>query len=139
MKSHIFTGKVNNKLHLYSLHVCLVLQVTASLKTQSSYQICLEHTMTLRSGLTHTASDQVLYSACPPFTWLCSSQIKTLLSLSLSLFLSLRAISGRRRRLHQGADSFRRRGPALPGGVCCKNGALSVHCIPAERFPVRLS
>lgn len=117
-------------------HTCLVLQVTSSPRTQSSFLICSELTTILQSGLTRTVSNQVLLPDCEleriPFTWLGTPQIK-------SLSLSSRALSGGRRRLHPCPDPFRRWGPALSGGVCRQNGALSVHCLLAERFPVRPS
>ena len=69
-----------------------------------------------------------------PFTWLSSRpQIKKLLS------LSFRALSGRRRRRrlhHPLPGAFRGGRSALPGGVCRQNGALSVHSLLAERFPI---
>lgn len=118
----------------------LVLQVTSSLRTQSSFLIFLELTMILQSGLTRTASNQVPLSLCDEVhSFHLALQISNkVASISLSL-LPFRALSGRRRRLHPCPDPFRRGGSALPGGVCCQNGALSVHCLLAERFPVHPS
>lgn len=49
---------------------------------------------------------------------------------------SFRTLSGGREQLHSLSDAFWRGCSAMPGGVCCQNWALSIHCLLTERFPV---
>lgn len=79
------------------------------------------------------------YSFKPGIAFFYLMRILSNLTSIKSASLSLRALSGRRRRLHSCPDPFWRRSPALPGRVYCQNGALSVHCLLAERFPLCLS
>ncbi|XP_053743412.1 uncharacterized protein LOC128771744 isoform X2 [Synchiropus splendidus] len=106
----------------------LVLQVISSPETQSSSQIYSERTMTRRLGTTHTVLNQVKLKVRAEgldFVFFPSTR------------LCFRTFSGGRRRLGPLSGPVRWGGSTLPGGDRRQNGALSVHCPPAERLPVR--
>lgn len=115
----------------------LVLQVSSFPRILSSFLIFLELITILQSGLSRTASNQVpLHIWVQPSSFHSEPSSNKVLPLLLSLSVLVRALSGRWRRLHPCPCAFWRGSEALPGGVCCQNGALSFHGLPVERFPV---
>lgn len=116
--------------------VSSALQDTSSPRTQSLSPICSEPITTPRSGLIHTASDQVTprgtsrHRPAGSQTRVCRAEW------CWWECFYFRALSGGRRRFPAGTDALQWGGPAVPGWVHRQNGAVPVHGISAAGLPV---